>query len=138
MLFTSALIFISSVLYSIVALLILLFLLPLHTGIDYLFEISLISCDRPAMLQISLLQMLWWFYRYFLKDFLNLFFGEGKGERKRGEKHQCVVASHAPRTGDLACNPGICPDWESNWRPFDSQAGTQPLSHISQGFSIDF
>ena len=24
-------------------------------------------------------------------------------------------------------------DWESNRRPFDLQAGTQPLSHTSQG-----
>ena len=31
-------------------------------------------------------------------------------ERERtGEKHQCVVASHAPPTGDLAHNPGMCP-----------------------------
>ena len=35
------------------------------------------------------------------------------GERK-GEKHQCVLASHTPTGGDLAHNPGICPDWESN------------------------
>ena len=27
--------------------------------------------------------------------------------------------------GDLACNPGMCPDWESNWKPFGSQASTQ-------------
>ena len=32
----------------------------------------------------------------------------GKGGRK-GEKHQCVVASFVPPTGDLACNPGMCP-----------------------------
>ena len=30
-----------------------------------------------------------------------------------------------PPTGDLACNQGMCPDWESNLRPFGSQAGTQ-------------
>ena len=30
-----------------------------------------------------------------------------------------------PPTGDLAHNPGMCPGWESNWRPFGSQAGTQ-------------
>ena len=35
--------------------------------------------------------------------------------RERGEKHQCVVVSHAPPTGDMACNPGMCPEWESNW-----------------------
>ena len=55
-----------------------------------------------------------------------------EGERK-GEKHQCVVASHAPLTGDLAYNPGMCPDWELNQQPFGSQAGTHRLSHISQG-----
>ena len=36
-----------------------------------------------------------------------------------------MVASRAPPTGDLACNPGVCPDWESNQRPFGSQASAQ-------------
>ena len=36
-----------------------------------------------------------------------------EGERK-GEKHQCVVASHMAPTGDLARNPGMYPDWEWN------------------------
>ena len=36
-----------------------------------------------------------------------------KGEREV-EKHQCVVASHGPAAGDLAHNPGMCPNWESN------------------------
>ena len=26
----------------------------------------------------------------------------------------------------MACNPGLCPDWESNLRPYRSQAGSQP------------
>ena len=52
------------------------------------------------------------------------------GLRERGregerEGHQCVVASHAPPTGDLAHNPGMCPDWESNQWPLGSQAGIQ-------------
>ena len=29
-----------------------------------------------------------------------------------------------PPTGDLACNPGMCSDWELNQWPFGSQAGT--------------
>ena len=37
----------------------------------------------------------------------------------------CVVAPHVPLSGDLADNPGMCPDWESNWQPFGSQASTQ-------------
>ena len=40
---------------------------------------------------------------------------EGEGE---GEKHRYVVASCVPTTGDLAHNPGMCPDWELNQRPF--------------------
>ena len=51
-----------------------------------------------------------------------------EGERER-EKHPCVVASHTPPTGDLACNPGMCPDW----RPFGLQPALSPLSYISQG-----
>ena len=34
-------------------------------------------------------------------------------------------SSHALPTGDLACNPGMCPDWESNPRAFGFQASTQ-------------
>ena len=48
-----------------------------------------------------------------------------EGERE-GEKHQCVVASRAPPTGDVACNPGMCPDWESNKQPSASQVHAQP------------
>ena len=45
---------------------------------------------------------------------------------KRGEeKHQCVVASRTPPTGDLACKWGMCPDWELKWWPLGLQAGTQ-------------
>ena len=44
----------------------------------------------------------------FFKILFILFFREGKGEWE-GEKHQCVVASHALPAGDLACNPGMCP-----------------------------
>ena len=36
----------------------------------------------------------------------------------------CGCLLHSP-LGDLARNPGMCPDWESNQRPFGSQAHTQ-------------
>ena len=36
----------------------------------------------------------------------------------------CGCLSRTP-TGDLAHNLGVFPDWESNQRPFDSQAHTQ-------------
>ena len=52
---------------------------------------------------------------------------------RKGEKHQCVAASHVPPTGDLACNPVMCPDWESNLQPFGSQAGTQSIEPYQPG-----
>ena len=74
-------------------------------------------------------------YKYFLpfhglpfhsvfvsKIYLFIFRERGRA----GEKYQCVVASHMPpSTGDLACSPGVCPGWESNWQPFGSQARTE-------------
>ena len=36
-----------------------------------------------------------------------------------------MVASPTPVSGDLAHNLGTCPDWESNRRPFGSQASVQ-------------
>ena len=36
-------------------------------------------------------------------------------------------------TEDLARNPGMCPDWELNLRPFAFQPMLNPLSYISQG-----
>ena len=52
------------------------------------------------------------FYFYFFKDFIYLFLERGEGREK--EKHQCVVASSMLPTVYLACNPGMCPDWEWN------------------------
>ena len=59
---------------------------------------------------------------FFLRFYLFIFRQRGREGEREGEKSQCVVASHAPPTGDLAFNPGICPHWESNWQPFGSQA----------------
>ena len=67
--------------------------------------------------------------------FLNIFFffkREGKGGRE-GEKHHCVVTSHTPSTGDLACNPSTCSDWESNWWPFGSQSSPQSTEPFQPG-----
>ena len=44
------------------------------------------------------------------KKILFIFREREKEGEKEGEKHQCVVASHVPPTGDLAHNPGMCPD----------------------------
>ena len=47
-----------------------------------------------------------------------------------------MVASYVPPTGDVACNPGMCPDWESNLRPVGSQAGTQSTEPYQPGQDI--
>ena len=54
-----------------------------------------------------------------------MFRERGREGEREGEKHQYVVVSGAPPTGDLAWNPGMCPDWELNQQPFGSQPGAQ-------------
>ena len=51
-------------------------------------------------------------------------------------KHQSF-ASHMPQTRVLACNPGMCPDQELNWRPFGSQSGAQS-TEPHKGRTMDF
>ena len=49
-----------------------------------------------------------------------------------GEKHQSV-ASRTPPAGDLAHNPGMCPDLELNWQPFSLQDDAQPTGSHQPG-----
>ena len=37
----------------------------------------------------------------------------------------CGLPLMHPALGNLAHNPGMCPDWESNRQHFGTQAGTQ-------------
>ena len=67
----------------------------------------------------------------FLK-ILFIFRERGREGEREGEKHQCVVASLLPPTEDLACNPGMYPDWESQ-QPLGSPPALNPLSYTSQG-----
>ena len=62
-----------------------------------------------------------------------MFREKGKEGEREGEKRQCVVVSHVPPTGELAHNPGTCPDWEWNQRPFGSQASTQSIEPHQRG-----
>ena len=50
----------------------------------------------------------------FLRFYLFIFRERKREEVGEGEKDQCVVASRASPMGNLAHNPGMCPDWESN------------------------
>ena len=70
----------------------------------------------------------------FFKNLFIYFFGvRGRQGEREGEKHQCVVASCMSPTENLARNPGMCPDWESNSDPLVCRPGLSPLSHTSQG-----
>ena len=59
----------------------------------------------------------------FLKDVI-YFLGRGEGKEKERETSMCGCLLWGP-TGDLAHNPGLSPDWESNWWPFGLQARAQ-------------
>ena len=81
---------------------------------------------------------------YQLKFFKDLFIFRERyreGERKRDLNVQEIhrsVASCTPPSGDLACNPGMCPDWESNQWPYGSQADTQFTEQHQPGQSTKF
>ena len=66
-----------------------------------------------------------------------LFLEREDGKEKEGEKH-LLVASHTPPTGNLSCNPGMCPDQESNQWPFCSQTCTQFPEPHQPGLEIIF
>ena len=63
--------------------------------------------------------------RFFKNIYLLLERGEGR-KKERERNINVWLPLNAPPTGDLASNPGMCPDWESNLRPFGSQASAQP------------
>ena len=68
--------------------------------------------------------------------YLFIFRERGREGEREQEKHQYVVASHLPPTGDLACNPGMCPDWESNLQPFGLQACTPSTELHKPGHNV--
>ena len=48
------------------------------------------------------------------------------------EKHQLVASCTSPAK-DLACNPGMCPDWEENQQPFGLWNNAQPTESHQSG-----
>ena len=66
-----------------------------------------------------------------------------QGGRKRG-KHWCAkrnidqLPPRTPLSGELACNPGMCPDRESKWWPFGLQAGDQSTESYWPGLCVSF
>ena len=62
---------------------------------------------RPGPLCFSQLSTFACYSLFYFFEILNLFLY--RGGRKRRRETQCVVVSHVPPSGDLACNPGMCP-----------------------------
>ena len=77
-------------------------------------------------------------YCYLKRFYLFIFRERGREGERAGEKLQCEVASHMPPTGDLAHNPGMCPDWESNLQPCGSQSSTQSAEPHQPGLKQKF
>ena len=77
------------------------------------------------------------------KDFIYLLLERGKWREKKREKNISVrdnelVAYRLPPAGDLACNPGMCPDRDQNQQPFSSQAGNQFTEPHNPGLYLHF
>ena len=85
------------------------------------------------------LSVLFWSFLVWATLFCKIVFiyfrREGR-EKKRNnnveEKHRWVASLTSP-TQDLACNPGMCPYWESNQQPSSLQAGAQPAEPHQPG-----
>ena len=75
-------------------------------------------------------------YVVFKRFYLFIFRERGEEGEREGKKHQCVVASHAPHTRDLAHCPGMCPDQELNQQPFGSQTSAQSIEPHQPGLSF--
>ena len=57
---------------------------------------------------------------FFLRFYLFIYRErEGREKEQEGNINVWLPLTHPPM-GVLACNPGMCPDWESNWQPFGS------------------
>ena len=107
----------------------------------FLYQLSrsspwLQTCSHQQAIKI-LVQTLPVFH-YFLRFYLFTFRKRRREWENEGEKHQCVVASHVPPTGDLVHNPGMCPNWELNRWPFGSQANTQSTEPYQPGLYLYF
>ena len=81
--------------------------------------------------------------KIFLK-ILFIYFIREEGREKEKERNSNVwelhgsAASRTPPSRDLACNPGMCPDWESNQWLFGSQAGTESIEPHQPGLKKFF
>ena len=71
----------------------------------------------PAVLQVEVkgAEMVWEPVKAICRALFSLFLERGEGMEKERERNISVWFPPMLPTGDLARNPGMCPDWESNW-----------------------
>ena len=94
-----------------------------------IYKVFSFSKSSPKLVIVHLI--------FFLRFFF--FLDRREGREEEGMKHLCVIASRAPPAGVLACNPGLCSDWELNLWPFGWQARAQSTeSHQPGLLSIFF
>ena len=72
---------------------------------------------------------------FFFTDFIYLFiFSErGREGEREGEKHQCVVASHTPPTGDLATTQACALPGNQTCHPLVLRLALNPLDPHQPG-----
>ena len=96
----------------------------------------------PATLIIAKLnqwQSIKFCYFIFLKILFILFLDRGERREKERERNINVwLLLECHPTRDLACNPGMCSDWEVNWWPFGSQGSPQSIELHQPGPVILF
>ena len=97
-------------------------------------------CISGGLTDVLWYQRQCWKYEFFFKYFVYLFLESEQGREKERERNINVwlPLTCPPNTGDLACNPGMCPDWESNQRPFGLQASTQSTEPHQPGQKYEF
>ena len=87
-----------------------------------------LTCFNP--LQLLFFLKIYIFLRFYL--FLE------RGQGREGEKHQCVVASHVPPTGDLTWPATQANALTGNRTsdPLVHRLALNPLSHTIQGYNL--
>ena len=95
----------------------------------FIFKLKFITDTRTIFRRDGFGTLLFFFFKeiniflakLFFKDFIYLLLERGdrrEKERERNtnmrEKHLSVASPMSP-TQDLACSPGMCRNWESNW-----------------------
>ena len=72
----------------------------------------------------------------FFKILFIYFLERGEGKEEERERNISVrLPLMSPPTRDLAHNPGMCPDWESNLQPFGLQTCAQSTELYQPGLS---